>query len=163
MPDDLYHRDILAWSEQQSTRLRRVAAGERVNDVDWANVIEEIESLGASELRAVQSMLSLALLHGLKVLAWPGHSARNHWMHEISNFLLQARQGFQPGMAQKLNAAEVYRRALRELRKMRMDGAPPGPVPDSCAVTPDDLLDEDFGADAMLARISPPEVPPAPG
>ena len=52
MPDDRYHRDILAWSDQQSERLRRVAAGERVNDVDWGNVIEEIESLGVRELRA---------------------------------------------------------------------------------------------------------------
>lgn len=163
MPDDLYQRDILAWSEQQSARLRRVAAGERVNDVDWENVIEEIESLGASELRAVQSMLRLAMLHALKVLAWPGYSARNHWMQDITNFLAQAKDGFQPGMAQRLDAPKFYARALNDLRKMRMDGAPPGPVPEACGVTPEDLLDEDFGADALIARISPPEAPPAPG
>ena len=163
MPDDLYIRDILAWSEQQSARLRRVAAGERVNDVDWENVIEEIESLGRSELNAVRSLLSQAMLHALKVLAWPRHSARNHWMHEIANFMLQAKLGFQPGMAQKLDAPDLYRRALRELRRMRMDGAPPGPVPETCGVIPDDLLDEDFGADALLARISPAAAPPAPG
>jgi hypothetical protein len=47
MSDDLYDDDILWWSEQQAELLRRVAAGERVNDqVDWDNVVEEIEALG---------------------------------------------------------------------------------------------------------------------
>ena len=42
---DLYEADILEWSEQQSRLLRRLAAGERVNDqVDWGNVVEEIEA-----------------------------------------------------------------------------------------------------------------------
>ena len=38
--------DILAWSKRQADLLRRVAAGERVNDqVDWGNVAEEIEDI----------------------------------------------------------------------------------------------------------------------
>jgi Domain of unknown function DUF29 len=53
MPDDLYDRDILAWSEHQATLLRRAALGERVNDIDWAHVVEEIEDVGLSELNAV--------------------------------------------------------------------------------------------------------------
>ena len=39
---DLYDDDILWWSEQQAELLRRVAAGERVND----QLVEEIESGG---------------------------------------------------------------------------------------------------------------------
>jgi hypothetical protein len=154
MPDDLYHRDLLAWSEQQSERLRRVAAGERVNDVDWENVIEEIGSLGASELRAVQAMLQLAMLHALKVVAWPGHSARNHWTHEIANFMAQARARFEPGMKQRLEAPKLYARALRDLGQLRMDGVRPGPVPQTCPMTPDHLLDEKFGAAALVALFS---------
>ena len=46
MPDDLYERDILAWSERQAELLRRVANGERVNDVDWPHVVEEIADVG---------------------------------------------------------------------------------------------------------------------
>jgi hypothetical protein len=46
---ELYETDILAWSRHQSDVLRRLAAGERVNDqVDWPNVIEEIESVGTN-------------------------------------------------------------------------------------------------------------------
>jgi len=44
---DLYGDDILLWSKQQAELLRRMAAGERVDDqVDWPNVIEKIESVG---------------------------------------------------------------------------------------------------------------------
>jgi hypothetical protein len=35
--------------------LRRVAKGERVNEVDWDHVIDEIEDVGLSELHAVES------------------------------------------------------------------------------------------------------------
>ncbi len=51
----VYDTDILVWSEDQAALLRRLAAGERVNDqVDWTNVIEEIESVGSEQLHAVE-------------------------------------------------------------------------------------------------------------
>jgi len=54
---DLYGTDLLLWSEQQAKLLRRVAAGEQVNDqVDWENVVEEIESVaGTSCARSSRS------------------------------------------------------------------------------------------------------------
>jgi hypothetical protein len=66
MPDDLYDRDILAWSEHQSALLRRVARGERLNDVDWDHVVEAIQDVGLSELNAVRSCLRQMLVHLLK-------------------------------------------------------------------------------------------------
>ena len=67
---DLYGDDILLWSKQQAELLRRMAAGERVDDqVDWPNVIEEIESVGRAELRAVRSALRIAMQHKLYLLA----------------------------------------------------------------------------------------------
>ena len=70
---ELYDTDILVWSEQQAALLRRVAAGERVNnrDLDWPNIIDEVESVGLSELHAVESLLLQALIHMLKAEAWP--------------------------------------------------------------------------------------------
>jgi hypothetical protein len=58
MPDDLYHRDVLLWSEQQANLLRQLARGERVNNVDWDRVVEEIEDVGISELRSVESFFT---------------------------------------------------------------------------------------------------------
>lgn len=70
---ELYDADLLAWSERQAALLRRVAAGERVadNDMDWPNIIEEIESVGQSQVDAVESLIIRAFLHMLKAQAWP--------------------------------------------------------------------------------------------
>ena len=51
MPDSLYERDALAWSDQQAELLRSVAGGGGHGSVDWANVIEEVQDVGRSELR----------------------------------------------------------------------------------------------------------------
>ncbi len=67
---DLYDDDILLWSERQSDLLRRIAAGEPVNErPDWVNIIEEVESVGRSDLRAVESLLLQAFMHMLKAEA----------------------------------------------------------------------------------------------
>ena len=92
MPDDLYERDALAWSIQQATLLRRLAAGERVNDIDWDHVVEEIEDVGISELNAVHSDLYQMLVHLLKLHGWPGLSAGNHWRGEIVAFQTHPRR-----------------------------------------------------------------------
>jgi hypothetical protein len=56
-----YDTDVVIWSERQADLLRRVAAGERVNDqVDWTNVIEEVESVGQSQVDAVESLWTQA-------------------------------------------------------------------------------------------------------
>jgi hypothetical protein len=155
MPDDLYTRDILAWSIAQAERLRRVAAGERVNDLDWANVIEEIESVGRSETQAVVSLLRQALVHALKVVAWPDHRASRKWRNEIGNFLDEARQRYAPSMAQQIDLGALYRKARTRTLSLAMD-APPAALPETTDLTLDDLLDESFGADALIARVRRP-------
>jgi len=86
MPDDLYDRDALAWSEHRAGLLRRVARGEQVNEVDWEHVIEEIEDVGLLQLNAVQSYLRLTLVHLLKVHCWPESQSAGHWRGEIASF-----------------------------------------------------------------------------
>lgn len=85
MPDDLYHTDILGWSKVQAERLRRVAAGELVNDVDWEHVIEEVEDVGRSEVKTVRSLLARAVEHALKASAWPDHAAARKWRNEAAS------------------------------------------------------------------------------
>ena len=109
MPDDLYERDILVWSEKQASLLRRLARGEGVNEaIDWDHVIEEVEDVGASELHGCQSQLSQALLHLLKLAAEPGSQAAAHWTSEVIGFLAGARRRFSPGMRQRLELDELY-------------------------------------------------------
>jgi hypothetical protein len=140
---DLYDDDILWWSEQQAELLRRVAAGERVNDqVDWNNIIDEVESLGRSETRACTSALVQMLLHELKLVAWPNSTAVLGWRDEVSMRRMEAADAFAPSMRRKIDVADLYARALHEFRKMpaMIDGLAPLPVPGTCERTLDELL-----------------------
>jgi hypothetical protein len=84
---DLYDEDILTWSERQAELLRRLAACERVNDqVDWENVVEEVESVGRSELHRTEALLTQALRHRLKIMAWPNSPEVPHWQDAATLF-----------------------------------------------------------------------------
>ena len=111
---DLYDTDVLLWSEQQAALLRRIAGGERINDqVDWENVIEEVESVGREQLHSVESLLVQALAHTLKAEAWPLARDAPHWHAEARRFRGDAAARFVPSMRQRLDIAKLYRRALR--------------------------------------------------
>lgn len=149
MPDGLYERDALAWSEQQAGLLRRLAHGERVNDaVDWPNVVEEIEAMGRSEVRACVSMLRLVIEHVLKAHAWPDSQAVAHWRSEIVRFLADLQDCFSPSMRQRISVDDEYARVLRIV----MAGASAGmtPVPAACPFVLDDFLAKDADASVLL-------------
>ncbi len=96
---DLYDTDILLWSEQQSELLRRVASGENVNDqIDWQNVVEEVEDVGRNTLRACRAQLLQALLHDLKAEAWPLSRDVPHWRSEARVARINAADAYAPSM-----------------------------------------------------------------
>lgn len=155
MAEDLYETDILAWSRGQAERLRRVAAGERVADVDWARVVEEIEGVGKSEVRAVRSALHRAMVRAMKAAAWPDDEAVRHWRHEAVVFLSQARADFQPGMAPALDLPALHRRARRVVEALEM-GAPARALPEGPACDLAEALDDAVPLAAGVARLAGP-------
>jgi hypothetical protein len=142
-----YDSDILVWSEHQAELLRRRAAGELVNDaeLDWPNIAEEIQDVGRSQLNAVESLLTQALLHMLKAEAWPASRDMPSWKADSRLFRRQARRRFVPSMRQRIDLAGLYADALAGLPDA-MDGQPPLPVPDVCPLTLDELLNEEQAA-----------------
>jgi hypothetical protein len=138
MPDDLYDHDILAWSESQAALLRRLARGERVNDLDWAHLIEEIEDVGLSELRSVESFLVLMMVHLLKLRAWPDDPAERHWRGEVVAFQRNAERRFVPSMRQRLDLARLWRDAVDQVAAGAGDEAVG--LPAECPFTVEGLL-----------------------
>ena len=137
---DVYDVDVLEWSEHQARLLRRHAAGEKDNEVpDWANIIEEIESVGNEQRFAFESLMMQALLHDLKCEAWPLLSYVPHWRAEARLFRAQARRRFTNSMRRKIDLASIYADARRAMPDT-IDGQPPLPVPVVCPVTLDELV-----------------------
>jgi len=138
-----YDTDILLWSGRQAELLRRVTAGEPVNEApDWPNIVEEIESVGDEQLHTVTSLLLHALVHMLTAKAWPLSHEVPHWQSEARRFRADAADRYSPSMRQRLDMARIYRRALHVMPET-IDGQPPLPAPEVCPVSLDALLGDD--------------------
>lgn len=75
---DLYDTDIVRWSEQQASLLRRRAA----NEVDWDNVAGEIEGLSRTDKREIRSRLAVICEHLLKLQFQPEERS-NSWRDRL--------------------------------------------------------------------------------
>lgn len=150
MADSLYDTDFVAWSEQQAALLRRHLAGERVNGLDWENIVEEIESLGRSETKQVESLLIQAMAHRLKIERWPTHPAVGHWWGEAGIFLLQARENYLRSMARRLDVAACFARARARVEVLPPQHVPAQPIPTTTEATLEALLDEAVPPQAAL-------------
>ena len=80
---NLYHADFALWSAQQAKALRS-AARERSNaPLDWENLAEEIEGLGASERRALGSHVRTVIENLMKLRLSPADDPRSGWRRII--------------------------------------------------------------------------------
>jgi hypothetical protein len=66
--NDLYETDFFAWTQQQARLLRE----RRWNDLDLENLVDEVESVGKSDKREIQSRLAVLVAHLLKWKYQPG-------------------------------------------------------------------------------------------
>lgn len=81
----LYEEDFVRWTERQSSALREAAAAGANLPLDWENLAEEIESLGASQRRELRSRIAGILEHLLKLEHSPANDARRGWIESIAH------------------------------------------------------------------------------
>ena len=151
----LYETDIVTWAERQVAELRRLAAAAPSNAVDWDNVIEEIECVGRSEWKGVNSQLRDVFVHVLKGVFDPGSLSFRAWGVEVVGLLLEVRSDFRPSMRSLIDLdrawLEGFRVASESVRGYRIS-IPPG-IPATCPFTLDEILDEAFTFDAAVRRL----------
>jgi hypothetical protein len=113
----LYDDDILLWSEQQAEIVRRLGRTRRdlPNEFDVENVAEEIESVGRSELAAVENQIQNILVHLIKLAIEPGSDAVRHWRSEIFAFHSDLRRRYAPSMRQRIDFSKIWRLAHEQV------------------------------------------------
>ncbi len=133
-----YEDDVYTWSQEQAAALRR-AARTRLNlpePVDFANVAEEIESLGASQLRELYSRYRVLLLHLLKWQHQPDRRGPS-WRVTIRNQRDEIAEllGMSPGLKPKRPAqlTKAYRGARQDAADET--GLPLERFPETCPYT----------------------------
>ena len=67
-----YEEDYYLWTQTMVEKLRN----KDYQDVDWDNLIEEIEDMGKSQKRAIESLLLRLTEHLLKLKYWEAEKAR---------------------------------------------------------------------------------------
>ena len=77
----LYDQDFYLWIQTTAKLLKE----HRFDDVDWENLIEEIESMGRSEKKEVKSRLIVLIEHLLKLMYWEAEKTDNArgWRYTI--------------------------------------------------------------------------------
>lgn len=84
MPDgSRYDEDFFLWTRDQAERLRAVGSARSNLDLDWANLAEEIESVGNSDRRELRSRLTVILEHLLKLKYSSAERPRVGWRETI--------------------------------------------------------------------------------
>ena len=68
-----YQTDFYAWTQQQAELLRN----KKIGQLDWCNLAEEIEDMGRSEKRQLESRLEVLIMHLLKWQFQPNLRSRS--------------------------------------------------------------------------------------
>jgi hypothetical protein len=79
----LYDQDFVAWSKQQAEALRTAARIGSNQSLDWENLAEEIEDLGKSARRELQSQIRRIVRHLLELQHSPAKEPRRGWKESI--------------------------------------------------------------------------------
>ena len=80
----LYHQDLNLWRQKIITAIQN----RKLKNMDWDNLIEEINDMGASEKRALRSYTKRLIEHILKLKYWESEREYNQrgWKKEVVNF-----------------------------------------------------------------------------
>ncbi len=115
----LYDQDYYLWIR---TTINQLRAGQ-FSTVDLENLLEELETMGRSEKRAIKSLLLKLLEHLLKLKYWDSERERNqgHWTGEIRNFRRQIKDELKDSPSLKPYILEIFDECYQEARKEASD------------------------------------------
>ncbi|MBD2089507.1 DUF29 domain-containing protein [Microcoleus sp. FACHB-1515] len=138
---NLYETDYLQWIETTIDQMKQQNYGA----IDWENLIEEIEDMGRSERRSLESNLTVILVHLLKWQFQPERRS-NSWQASIAEHRRRIRKAFKdsPSLKRYLEEmfAECYEDAI-ELASIET-GLPASTFLRSCPYTSAQVLEAGF-------------------
>lgn len=139
----LYNTDYYAWTQDQASRLRALAGDNRI---DAAHLAEEIEDLGRSELKSLQSYVELILAHLLKIEFSGLPDPVRHWRREIRTFRRRLHDEMTPSLRNRIieDFDRRYWYGCDAASKAIDDPAFDDRLPERCPYSLDQVLDESW-------------------
>jgi hypothetical protein len=111
----LYETDFNCWLLETANLLRQG----RLNQLDIDNLLEEIEAMGRSEKRSLESYLFRLFEHFLKLAYWESEREYNasHWRLEIANFRREIKKLLKDSPSLKPYLEEIFDECYLEAKK----------------------------------------------
>ncbi|MEA5508401.1 DUF29 domain-containing protein [Crocosphaera sp. UHCC 0190] len=137
-----YSSDYYTWTKEQANLLRQ----RRFEQIDWDNLIEEIEELGNSRENALESYLERLLEHLLKLSYWESEKeyCRRGWKSEIRNFREQIKKIIRknPALKNKIEPiwTEIYPVRIAVMKELFS-------IPDTAEISLNNALSDDWFPD----------------
>ena len=140
----LYDRDFVLWTEEQAKLLR----AHKFDQVDLANLVEEVESLGRSDRRGTNKQIIRLQLHLLKRASQPERRGSS-WQRSSLNARLELLLYFKQSPSLLRYARSEFCDDYDQARKLaaKESHLPLSAFPDEPPFTLDRIPDDDFWPD----------------
>jgi hypothetical protein len=137
----LYDSDFYRWTDAQAQALREM----RTDALDWANLAEEIESLGKSDKRSLESNLNVIIVHLLKWRYQPA-GRKGGWRSSIAEHRLRVSKLTAESPSLRRYPGEVLAEeyGVARLKALDQTDLPDDVIPTLCPFTIEQILDPDF-------------------
>ena len=137
----LYELDFNLWLDHTANLLKQ----RKLQELDYDNLIEEIESIGRSEKNALESNLEQLLMHLLK---WKYQSSKrsNSWQYSITENCLRLQKLFKKSSSLKGYFEEVFEECYQNSRLLasRDTGLNKDIFPVTCSFSKQAILDPEY-------------------
>ncbi|MFM7384150.1 MAG: DUF29 domain-containing protein [Microcystaceae cyanobacterium] len=139
----LYESDYLAWITVTTSQLKQ----KQFDQLDYENLVEELEDLGKEQRNKVDSYLRQLLIHLLLYAYW--ESEKNYcakgWAAEIDNFRFELELLLKSKTLYNYFLSEInfiYAKAKKQV--IKKTELPQDVFPQSCPFAVDQILNPDF-------------------
>ncbi len=137
---ELYDNEYDQWL----TEMVKLLKNRDLENLDYENLIEELEDLGRSEKNAVKSLLLQIIIHLMLYQFWQLEKDRNanHWAAEIITFRVQLEDKLTTNLRNYLvdELPKIYQNALLIVRKKTQLNS----LPEQCPYSLGQLLDKQW-------------------
>ncbi|MGK7927092.1 MAG: DUF29 domain-containing protein [Spirulina sp.] len=112
----LYDRDYYLWIRETVELLQQ----QKFNEIDFANLIEEMEDMGRSEKRAITSSLRILLMYLLKYQYQP-EKRTNRWLFTIREHRKRIQDSLKTSPSLKRYYEEIFPESYQDGRELAAD------------------------------------------
>ena len=140
-----YDADFYGWTQEQAELLK---AG-RLSELDIDNLLEEVETMGRSEKRELDSRLTVLLLHMLKWQYQPIRRGRS-WQLTIEGQRINFSETLYENPSLKPQLATILKKAYTKaiIKASQETALDKQTFPEQCPWTLSQILDDNFYPDA---------------